>query len=58
MQLEETVVLPITSEHFQESDWDEIAIAFECNSDPSFGDLPTSEFQRLFTQIANLLPVL
>lgn len=58
MTLEESVVLPLAKERFQESDWDEIAIAFENNNDPSFGDLPSAEFKRLFTRIANLLPVL
>lgn len=56
MQLEETVVLPLAKDRFQESDWDEIAVAFEGNNDPSFGDLPSAEFSRLFTRIANLLP--
>jgi len=58
MQLEETVVLPMAKERFQESDWNEIAVAFEANNDPSFGDLPSSEFRRLFVRIANLLPAL
>jgi hypothetical protein len=33
-----------------------MAKAFESNNDPGFGELPASEFRRLFTRIANLLP--
>jgi nucleotide-binding universal stress UspA family protein/hemerythrin-like domain-containing protein len=58
MQLEESVVLPLAKERFQQSDWDEIAFAFESNNDPSFGDLPSAEFRRWFTRIANLLPAM
>jgi hemerythrin-like domain-containing protein/nucleotide-binding universal stress UspA family protein len=58
MRLEESVVLPLAKERFEESDWDEVAVAFEGNNDPSFGDLPSAEFKRLFTRIANLLPAL
>lgn len=56
MQLEESVILPMTKLHFQETDWQEIAVAFESNKDPSFGEFPATEFRRLFTRIANLLP--
>ena len=56
MQLEESAVLPLAKESFQASDWEAIAIAFESNNDPRFGELPSSEFRRLFTRIANLLP--
>ena len=58
MRLEESVVLPLAKERFEESDWNEVAVAFESNNDPSFGDLPSAEFRRLFTRIANLLPAL
>jgi nucleotide-binding universal stress UspA family protein/hemerythrin-like domain-containing protein len=56
MRLEESVVLALAKESFQASDWDEIAVAFESNNDPSFGDLPSAEFSRLFTMIANSVP--
>lgn len=56
LQFEERTVLPLAKERFQESDWEEIAVAFESNYDPGFGELPSSEFRRLFTHIANLLP--
>jgi nucleotide-binding universal stress UspA family protein/hemerythrin-like domain-containing protein len=56
MQLEESVILPMTKLHFQETDWQEIAVAFESNKDPSFGEFQTTEFRHLFTRIASLLP--
>lgn len=46
--LEERKLLP--------SDWDEMALAFECHDEPAFGDLPAGEFRKLFTRIANLMP--
>jgi nucleotide-binding universal stress UspA family protein/hemerythrin-like domain-containing protein len=56
MQLEESVILPMARLHFLDTDWQEIAVAFESNKDPSFGEYPATEFRRLFTRIANLLP--
>ena len=56
MGLEETQLLPLAMQHFQEADWSEIADAFERNDDPGFGELPASEFERIFTRITNLLP--
>ena len=56
MKLEERVILPMAAQHLQNGDWQDIAAAFEDNKDPSFGELPASEFRRLFTRIANLLP--
>lgn len=56
MQFEERAVLPLARERLQESDWEIIAVAFESNNDPSFGELPSTEFRKLFTRIANLLP--
>ena len=54
--LEERSVLPKARQYLQEVDWEEMAAAFEANDDPGFGALPTEEFRRLFTGIANLLP--
>lgn len=51
--LEERSVLPLARLHLQAPDWTEIATAFAANDDPRFGDLPTEEFRRLFTRIAN-----
>jgi nucleotide-binding universal stress UspA family protein/hemerythrin-like domain-containing protein len=58
MKLEESVILPMAAQHLQDGDWQDIAAAFENNQDPSFGELPASEFRRLFTRIANLLPAI
>jgi hemerythrin-like domain-containing protein/nucleotide-binding universal stress UspA family protein len=57
MQLEESVILPMARLHLQDADWQKIAVAFESNKDPSFGELPAAEFRRMFTRIANLLPI-
>jgi len=50
-------VLPLALRHFHADDWAEIAAAFECNDDPGFGILQAEEFRRLFSRIANLMPV-
>lgn len=55
--LEEREVLPLAQQHLQADDWAEMARAFEGNDDPGFGELPAREFRRLFTRIANLLPI-
>lgn len=57
LALEERSVLPLARQHLDERDWAEMAAAFEGNDDPGFGELPATEFRRLFTHIANLLPV-
>ena len=56
LALEERSVLPLARQHLHEQDWVEMAVAFESNDDPGFGELPAKEFRRLFTRIANLLP--
>lgn len=56
LALEERSVLPLARQYLHEPDWAEMAAAFESNNDPGFGELPASEFRRLFTRIANLLP--
>jgi len=57
ISFEERTVLPLALQHFHAADWTEIAIAFESNDDPGFGTLQTEEFRRLFSRIANLVPV-
>jgi nucleotide-binding universal stress UspA family protein/hemerythrin-like domain-containing protein len=52
---EERHVLPLAARELKPEDWEEIAQAFSLNRDPRFGDLPSDEFRRLFTTIANTL---
>lgn len=54
MALEETSVFAMAREYLQNTDWEEIATAFESHDDPRFGDLSAAEFDRLFARIANL----
>jgi nucleotide-binding universal stress UspA family protein/hemerythrin-like domain-containing protein len=55
MTLEEGQILPRAREVLTDSDWLEIADAFELNDDPRYGDLTADEFRSLFTRIANRL---
>lgn len=57
ISFEERKVLPLAMQHFHDADWTEIAAAFESNDDPGFGALQADEFRRLFSRIANLMPV-
>ncbi len=57
ISFEERTVLPLALQHFHDADWTEIAAAFEGNDDPGFGALQADEFRRLFSRIANLMPV-
>jgi nucleotide-binding universal stress UspA family protein/hemerythrin-like domain-containing protein len=56
LSLEERELLPLARQHLQDVDWVEMAVAFESNNDPGFGEMPANEFRRMFTRIANLLP--
>ena len=53
----ERTELPLALQHFHDADWTEIAAAFEGNDDPGFGALQADEFRRLFSRVANLMPV-
>jgi len=56
LSLEEREVLPLARRVLQEADWEAMATAFESHAEPSIGDMPATEFRKLFTRIANLLP--
>lgn len=55
MSLEETVILKAAREHLSETDWEEVALAFEANHDPYLGDDNDPTLRKMFTRIANAI---
>lgn len=55
MAQEERALIPIARQALTESDWAEIAQAFEGHDDPRFGDLSDEDFRRLFAGLARLM---
>ncbi|MFM2056151.1 MAG: hypothetical protein RLY71_536 [Pseudomonadota bacterium] len=55
MAQEERALIPIARQALTETDWAEIAQAFEGHDDPRFGDLSDEDFRRLFAGLARLM---
>jgi len=55
MNIEEAVVFPAAQHYLAESDWGEIAAAFEGNLDPRFSEEADGDYRELFSRILNLM---
>lgn len=53
MKSEEELIIPAARQHLKNSDWEEIAIAFEANGDPQFDKDTDASFDRLFARLMN-----
>lgn len=53
MKSEEELIIPGARQYLNQSDWEEIAAAFEENGDPQFDEDTDASFERLFTRLMN-----
>ncbi len=55
MNIEEAVVFPAARHYLAESDWSEIADAFEGNLDPRFSAQAEGDYREMFSRILNMM---